>query len=212
MDGKKALALRLRYHPFRIFTILILMGITSAFLTLSVSYFLTTYGTAFNRFQIPAIFHANSIIILVSSYSMHQTRLANERDDMKGYMNGLLVTSGLGIAFTVFQVYGWQELFRSGIAMTNNVAGAYLYVISGLHLAHLVVGVGILLWFLYKAYEHQEDQVKNLLFDTDPVEKMKVRMLGVYWHFVDILWIYLYLFFLLNIYVFAYSKATPIGL
>ncbi len=194
-------ARNLKLHPYRVFTYLTLGGITSAFLTLSSAYFLTTIRSGFNNFELPLIFHANTVIILVSSYSMHQTRLANLNNHSSSYTNGLLVTSLLGVAFTVFQFVGWRELFNSGIALQNNVAGAYLYVISGLHLAHLVVGVGILFVFWLKAKERETDAVKELLFDTDPISKLKVECLVLYWHFVDGLWIYLYLMFLANLYV-----------
>ncbi|MFN8288080.1 MAG: cytochrome c oxidase subunit 3 [Chitinophagales bacterium] len=207
-----ALELRVKYHPLRIFTFLVLMGISSAFLFLSVSYFLTTLGTGFNNFQLPLIFHANTIIILVSSYSMGQTRKAILADDWKGYSNGLLVTAALGIAFTVFQIVGWQQLIANGVKLSNNVAGAYLYVISGLHLVHLVVGIVILGWFLVRSLESRNDQVKALLFEIDPFSKMRVNLLSLYWHFVDGLWIYLYLFFLANIYVATHAHFKPFGI
>ncbi|MDB5283560.1 MAG: cytochrome c oxidase subunit [Bacteroidota bacterium] len=197
------LEFRLKFHPLRIFTYLVLVGISSAFLFLSVSYFATTIGTDFNKFHLPLLFHANTIIILVSSYTISQTRKALMNDDENGYMKGLLVTAGLGVAFTIFQVMGWMELMRSGIKLTNSVAGAYLYVISGLHLVHLLVGVAILLWFTANALNKQNDPVKLLLFESNPFSKMKVELLCTYWHFVDGIWIYFYLFFLLNIYVFT---------
>ena len=200
-SSNKIIDKSLRLHPYKVFTYLMLAGITSAFFTLSASYFSTTVGTTFNNFELPAIFHANTIIILVSSYSMHQTRIANVQNNAKGYADGLLITSLLGIAFTIFQFIGWKELLNNGIALQNNVAGAYLYVISGLHLLHLVAGVAVLFVFWLKAKERETDAVKELLFDTNPVEKLKVKCLAIYWHFVDGLWIYLYLFFLLNIYL-----------
>lgn len=206
-----ALELRIKYHPVRIFTLLALAGITSAFLFLSVSYFLTTFGTSYNRFQLPLLFHANTIIILVSSYSMAQTRKAIFADDWVGYTQGLIVTALLAVAFTIFQVIGWQELIQNGVKLQNNVAGAYLYIISGLHLAHLVVGIALLGWFLLRALEHRSDQVKALLFEVDPFSKMRVSLLATYWHFVDGLWVYLYLFFVLNVYVFTKGNFRPIG-
>ncbi len=196
------LQLRLKYHPARIFTYLVLVGITSAFLFLSVSYFATTFGTAFNHFKLPFIFHANTIIILVSSYSIAQARKSIMNDDWNAYMISLLVTAGLGASFTVFQVIGWQELVRNGIKLNNNVAGAYLYVISGLHLLHLITGVALLLWFSLSALTKRNDPVKLLMFESDPFSKMKVDLLCTYWHFVDGLWLYIYLFFVANIYLF----------
>ncbi len=125
------------------------------------------------------------------------------RDDWNGYLNGLLVTAGLGVAFLIFQVAAWKELMAGGIRLSNNIAGAYLYVISALHLIHLLVGLTLLAWFSISALENRNDPVKLLLFESDPFSKMKVDLLCTYWHFVDGLWVYLYLFFVLNIYVLA---------
>ena len=202
-EVRTQLQLRLKYHPMRIFTYLALVGVSSAFLFLSISYFATTIGTNFNNFKLPLLFHANSIIILVSSYTIHQTRKAIIADDWNAYTLGLLVTAGLGVAFTAFQIIGWQELLKGGIKLNNNIAGAYLYVISGLHLAHLLVGVVALVWFSLQALDKRNDPVKLLLFESDPFSKMKVELLCTYWHFVDALWLYIYLFFVLNIYVFT---------
>ena len=195
------LRLRLKYHPLRMFTYLVLISISSSFLFLSVGYFATTFGTDFNRFKLPLLFHANTIIILVSSYTISQMRKALNADDWRGYMMGLFVTAGLGIAFIFFQLTAWGEMHASGIALKNSIAGAYLYVISGLHIIHLAVGVLALLWFSVKAIDQRNDAVKLLLFDSDPFAKMKVELLCTYWHFVDALWIYIYLFFVVNIYV-----------
>ena len=199
-DIQAQLQMRLKYHPMRIFTYMLLAGICSAFLFISISYFATTFGTNFNNFKLPLLFHANTIIILVSSYSISQARKAMMNDDAKGYLTGLLVTTGLSIAFTFFQVTAWMELYHSGINL-HNIAGAYLYVISGLHLAHLLVGVIILIWFALSALDKSNDAVKLLIFESDPFSKMKVDLLATYWHFVDVLWIYIYIFFIFNIYV-----------
>lgn len=197
----EALSLRLKYYPLRIITYLVLAGISSAFLVLSLSYLLTTFHTNFNNFSLPLLFHANTIIILGSSYAMLQTRKAARAEDTKAYLTGLLITVALGGAFTAFQIMAWNELVESGINFTNNIAGTYLYVISGLHLIHLVVGVGLLGLFAFNAAQMVNDPVKELLFQTNPFNKLKVDLLATYWHFVDALWLYLYLFFLVNVYL-----------
>jgi cytochrome c oxidase subunit 3 len=185
----------------RVFTYLIILGITSAFVTLLFCYFATTAGTVWNQFKLPQIFHANTVIILISSYTVMQMRQANLRDDHRAYRQALLMTALLGLAFTTFQIIGWTELLSHGVGFYRNISGTYLYLISGLHLAHLLVGVGFLLWFLYKAYVIDGDAYASLLFETDPVEKLKVEMLGIYWHFVDGLWLVLYISFLIALYV-----------
>ena len=192
---------RLRYHPVRVFTYLIILGISSAFLTLVFCYFATTAGSVWNKFELPQIFHANTIIILVSSYSVWQMRRANMRDDHAGYKSALLITALLGVAFTFFQLIGWRELLAKGVSFQHHISGSYLYLISGLHLLHLLVGVCFLLWFLYQAYVVDRDAYKALLFETDPVNKLKIEMMGLYWHFVDGLWLFLYVSFLIALYV-----------
>jgi cytochrome c oxidase subunit 3 len=201
ISAAEKLKKKLKYHPVRVFTYLILLGISSAFITLVFCYFATTAGTVWNKFTLPEIFHANTVIILVSSYTVWQMRRANQREDYAGYKSALLVTALLGIAFTAFQIIGWTELFSKGISFQNNISGSYLYLISGLHLLHLLVGVGLLFWFLYKAYVIERDPYRSLIFETDPVEKLKIEMMGLYWHFVDGLWVFLYVCFIVALYV-----------
>ena len=208
ISGQELLNRRLRYHPVRIFTYLILLGISSAFLTLVFCYLATTAGSVWNQFKLPHIFHANTVIILVSSYTVMQMRRANALDDHEGYKQALLITSLLGLAFTAFQIFGWSELLSSGVGFRSNISGTYLYLISGLHLAHLLAGVGIMFWFLYKAYELDKDAYQSLLFDTDPVTKLKIEMMGLYWHFVDVLWLFLYACFMVAIYVIPSGKGN----
>lgn len=199
-NAPEALKQRLRFHPMRIFLYLVLTAISSSFLFLSISYFLTTYGTDFNNFKLPVIFHANTIILLVSGYSTLQVRKAVMADDWQGYLQALLVTIGIGMVFAAFQVWGWMDLQKQGVKFTD-IAGTYLYVISGLHMAHLLVGIALLGWFALTGYDTYHDPVKKLLFESDPFSKMNVELLCTYWHFVDLLWLYLYVFFVVCIYV-----------
>ncbi len=192
---------RLRYHPVRVFTYLIIVGISSAFLTLLFCYFATTAGSVWNKFSLPQIFHANTVIILVSSYTVWQMRRANQRDDHAGYKTALLITALLGLSFMIFQLIGWHELLSGGISFHKNISGSYLYLISGLHLVHLLVGVGFLLFFLLRARQADRDAYKSLIFETDPVAKLKIEMLGLYWHFVDVLWLFLYISFMVALHL-----------
>lgn len=191
-----------RYSNLRIITVLAMVGITSAFLFLTVSYFAATFGTGFNNFKLPLIFHANTIIIIFSSYAMGQTRKAALLHDFPALFTGLVVTAALGLAFTAFQIMGWIELINQGVSL-KNIAGAHLYIITGLHILHLLVGVVLLAVSAYHAFEMKTDPVKQLLFETDPMTKERFNMLAIYWHFVDGLWVYLYLFFIITVYAFS---------
>lgn len=189
-----------RIPPLQVFTFLAIGGISSAFLFLLSSYLGTVLESGLIPFRLPAVFHANSVIILVSSYSMIQARHAFGRADWQTFRQGLGVTVLLGLAFTVFQIYGWAELLGQKISMVNNLAGAYLYVISGLHLLHLLVGLLILAVEYLRTFPGSAPEVRWLIYETNPENRLRVRMSILYWHFVDGLWMMVYGFLLLVLY------------
>lgn len=202
--------LRMKYHPVRIITLLTLAGLSFAFITLTMSFLVTTFGTDYVKLRLPVIFHANTIIILVSSYSMWQVRQMLAKQDWKGFLSALGVSMALGIAFTAFQFIGWKEMTDGGIKF-RDIGGTYFYLISGLHLLHLIVGLGLMGWYIFKALEIINNPVTELLFETNPDNTLKANMMCLYWHFVDAMWLYLYAFFLLTIYVLPGVKLPSLG-
>lgn len=189
-----------RIPPLQVFTFLAIGGISSAFIFLLSSYLGTVFETGLQPFELPAVFHANSVIILVSSYSMVQARLAFGRADWQAFRQGLGVTVLLGTAFTLFQIYGWAELLGQKISMVSNLGGAYLYVISGLHLLHLMAGLVFLGAEYLRTFPGSEPEVRWLIYETNPENRLRVRMSILYWHFVDILWLLVYAFLLMVLY------------
>lgn len=150
--------------------------------------------------RIPNIFHANTVIILSSSILLKASSLFLEKEEYREYAYSLLATLTLGIVFMLFQVIGWMELLDSGVSMKNSANGAYLYLISGLHLLHIIGGFIPLGFFTYKAFKLQSDLVHELIFTTDPGRFSKFKMLSLYWHFVGGLWLLIYfVFVVLNI-------------
>lgn len=105
---------------------------------------------------------------------------------MSKYRSLIGVTLLLGIAFVVCQWLGFQELWRQQITFKGAGAGQFLYVIFGLHAIHVIGGVVVLLVMFIKAFLG-----KVKLYSAVPVE-----VAATYWHFVDLLWIYLLVFFL----------------
>lgn len=187
---------RKRIPPLQVFTYLTIAGISSAFLFLTVSYGLTVYESGLVPFSLPALFHANSFIILASGYAIYQASQSFLRSDWKSFRMALAVTVVLGSAFTVFQIFGWKEWWTRKIYLQSDVGAAYLYVISGLHLFHLLVGMVFLIWEYWRTFPGDLGEVKWLLYETSPDSALRVKMCVIYWHFVDGLWLYLYLFFL----------------
>jgi cytochrome c oxidase subunit 3 len=188
---------KLIFHPWRVFTYLSILGISSAFFTLVSCLAFTWSINPIPLFKLPNIFHANTFIMIVSSYSLLQVKHSLVADNHEQMRFNILVTIGLGFLFMIFQLIGWHELSISGIDFKKNITGTYIYLLSGLHMLHLIVGVGWLILIAIRNTNLQHDVVELLLFETSPSEKLKINMAILYWHFVDILWLCLYIFFLI---------------
>jgi len=104
----------------------------------------------------------------------------------------------LTIAFLILQVLAWKQMTDQNIKVNSSTMASYMYLISGVHFLHLVAGIPFLGHFIYVAYKRMKDPVTVLIYFTDPDKKRLLNLLNIYWHFLDGLWIYLVLFFLLN--------------
>jgi len=100
------------------------------------------------------------------------------------------LTIALGILFFIIQFYAWSILIEMGVnfSFNSNASQSFIYVFTGAHLLHILAGVALLINTLWGSYKNVP-QVKNLF---------KMQMSSIFWHFVDIIWIYLYVFLLLN--------------
>ena len=106
---------------------------------------------------------------------------------MNRYRTLMSATLVLGISFIVTQVIGFSQLWNAGLTLQSNVAYSFLYVIVGFHALHVIGGIVALIAMSLKAYS-----VKTRNYSVLPVE-----LISTYWHFVDILWIYLLIFLLM---------------
>ena len=102
----------------------------------------------------------------------------------------LLLTMALGVVFFILQVYGWYVLtYKMGIYFTDpNASRSFIYVLTSAHLVHIIAGILFLLSALYGTYRNKPQAI-NLY---------RMELASIFWHFVDIIWIYLYVFLLLN--------------
>lgn len=177
---------------------LLLLSLTMLFMAFSIGYVFTRSQNSADGVYLPPIFIVNSFILLASSYFMNNANKAYKDDNTKGYQKALTITMLLTILFMVAQVIGWVY-FKALLIGENIGNGAnYLYAISGLHFAHIIGGIPFLSIFLYNAYKKMQEPMTVLLYFSDPVKRMRLQLLTIYWHFLDGLWIFLVLFFFLN--------------
>lgn len=142
------------------------------------------------EFRMPDVFFISTGVILLSSVTLHLSYwgFRNGKGNLYKYL--LPLTLLLGITFIVLQYQGWNDLYSIGVALDGNPGGSFFYLISGVHAAHIVGGLFALLVAVLHAFT----------LPYIPTEKRRRRFQLVlhYWHFVDILWVYLFLFLLIQ--------------
>jgi len=186
------------FHPYNIILTLVLAGITVLFLAFSVAYVYTRYNSGDVTLRLPNIFIFNSLFLIASSFTIRWANQCYLDDDTEKYQSALLVTTALTVVFMILQVVGWQQLVNQDIFLASNNMASYLYLISGLHFLHVIAGLPFLILFYVVARKRMKEPVSVLVYFSDPEKRLKLRLLTRYWHYLDGLWIYLVLFFLIN--------------
>lgn len=139
-------------------------------------------------YDLPPMLWVTSGIILTSSIFMQWAYIAARKDKLEQVKIALSITTLLGIAFLIGQVKAWGQLVDAGVFFVGNPAGSFMYVFTGIHGAHLISGVIYLLYMLISSFRYKVHS-KNML---------NMDMCTTYWHFLGGLWIYLFIFLLLN--------------
>lgn len=142
------------------------------------------------EFKLPDIFFLNTAVIVLSSLTLHYSYNAFKKGNEKWYKGLLVTTFLLGILFVVLQYKGWQAMTAIGATFTINPSSSFVYVISGLHAAHVLGGLAALLVAMVHAFV--------LPFKPTIRRKQRFELVCQYWHFVDVLWLYLIVFFMLQ--------------
>jgi cytochrome c oxidase subunit III len=142
-----------------------------------------------HEFEIPQIFWYSTAILLISSVSMIFAVQAAKKDNFNTLKTAISITFVFGIAFLVMQVLGFSDLIQNKLFFAgSDVASSWLYALVGLHAAHVISGLVVLLISLISAFGFKKES-KNLL---------RIQLCATYWHFLDLLWLYLFLFLYFN--------------
>jgi cytochrome c oxidase subunit 3 len=142
--------------------------------------------------KLPNAFFYSTASIILSSLTMYMASSAAKGLQFAKQRMYLWLTIALGVIFFFIQIYAWYVLVnKMGIYFSNpNASQSFIYVFTGMHLLHILAGIMLLSNTLWRSYRNVP-QVKNLF---------NMQMSSIFWHFVDIIWIYLYVFLLLNQY------------
>lgn len=182
-----AMEQRKKIHPHK-FTLWVGIGsILMMFAGLTSAYIVKRNQSNWITFELPRAFWYSTAAIVASSITLFLAGRAFKERAMQKYRSLMTVTIVFGVLFIILQVIGFNQLWHVGITLQKNVSFSFLYVIVGLHGAHVIGGVIALLVLFAKAFN---SSTRN--YTTVPVE-----VTSTYWHFVDILWIYLLIFLIM---------------
>ena len=178
---------RKKIHPHK-FTLWVGIGsIIMMFAGLTSAYIVKRNQVGWTSYDLPKAFWYSTIVILMSSATIHLASKAFKQREMARYRKLLLVTMVLGVLFLILQTIGFIQFWDKGMTLQSNVSFSFLYVIVGLHALHIVGGIIALMVMAIKLYSK-----KKRIYTSIPIE-----LVCTYWHFVDILWIYLLVFLIM---------------
>jgi cytochrome c oxidase subunit 3 len=175
-----------RIHPHK-FTMWVAIGsMLMLFAGLTSAYIVKSSQDNWETIEIPVEFWYSTAAIVISSLTIQMALRSFKQREMGTYRKLILLTTILGLLFVVLQWFGFRSLWNDNVRFSGAGAGQFLYVIAGLHALHVLGGIVALVLITLKAFF---GRVKN--YNSVPVEIMKT-----YWHFVDLLWLYLLVFFI----------------
>lgn len=176
-----------KIHPHK-FTMWVAIGsIIMMFAGLTSAYIVKSSQPGWREINTPQVFWYSTAVILLSSLTIQWALRSFKQRDMSRYRRLITVTTLLGISFVVLQWNGFMQLWESGIRFSGSAgAGQFLYVIFGLHALHVAGGVIALVVMALKSF----------IGSTKTYGSTGVEVMATYWHFVDVLWIYLLVFFI----------------
>jgi cytochrome c oxidase subunit 3 len=178
-----------RVHPKKFSLWLLLLGILMLFSGLTSAYIVRKGDGNWFNFELPAVFLYSTCLILISSITMIYAYRSAKKDEINGVKMGLLLTIILGVAFIISQYLGWLQMSGDGLHFVNpkegdKVSASFLIAIAAIHLAHILAGLIYLIVMLFRTFNSQVHK-KNTL---------QLSMCNTYWHFIGLLWVYLYFF------------------
>jgi cytochrome c oxidase subunit 3 len=177
---------RKKIHPHK-FTMWVAIGsILMMFAGLTSAFIVKSNQVGWQEVVIPTVFWISTSVILLSSITVQMALRSFKHREMNQYRLLIGLTLVLGIVFVILQWMGFQQLWEQKITFKGSGAGQFLYVIFGLHALHVIGGIIALIVMFIKAFWGE-----TKLYSSVPIE-----VAATYWHFVDILWIYLLVFFI----------------
>lgn len=162
---------------FLVSVVMLFAGFTSAYIVRKAQ------GDWVN-FELPSVFVVSCVVVVLSSLTMAGAQFAFKAGNLLLMRAALFASLVLGAVFIANQFSGWNALTDQGHFLVGNASGSFLFIISGAHAVHVGGGLIALLVCLLRSF----------ILGAKDIQRLKVNSVAIYWHFVGVLWLYIYLF------------------
>lgn len=185
-----------RREPIGFMLWLGVIGSSLVFVSIFITCLLRMQGTNSHFIALPDMFWLSTLVILFSSILLHEANLAFSQERFLHYRLFLGATLSLGITFMLLQGIGWLEMIDNGFFINRNTSTGFVYLLTGLHLVHILGGVVYLSMMFQKALKNSS-YVDAFVYSVNPPNRLRLKLITRYWHFVDALWLVVFLFMVL---------------
>jgi cytochrome c oxidase subunit 3 len=176
-----------KIHPHKFSMWVAIGSIVMMFAGLTSAYIVKSGQTGWHEVKTPTVFWVSTGVLILSSIALQAALRSFKQKSMAAFRSLLLITLVLGVAFVILQWVGFNWLWDRGVHFEGSSgAGQFLYIIFGLHALHVMGGIIALIILFIRQYFGN-----TRTYSSTPIEVM-----CIYWHFVDVLWVYLLVFFI----------------
>lgn len=186
-------------HPQK-FALWLGMGSMSMFFAALTSALIVKRGDfqTWESFEIPVTFSYSTAAVIGVSIAIHASLIFYRKAKFAAFRTSLLVSWLLALAFVLLQWKGFEALTAMGKPIDGTLSGSFIYAISGMHALHIVAGMFVLSFFILFAFLSRRDPIFELRNIINPKRQLHLELLVAFWHYIDLVWVYLFVFFKLN--------------
>jgi cytochrome c oxidase subunit III len=181
-------------NPHHLFLIMSVSGSAFIFAFLLITFNLSY--SADSQVEFPGAFIFSTGLIVIANLSINQTVRYYLRENMHKMVIFLGITLMMGISFLLSQIVAWEQLYEQGVRISGIAFESYLYLLSGLHVLHLLGAMVYLALMFFSYIRASVDPVKTLVMTTNPYQMIRLKMLVTCWNFLDIVWIIIFINFI----------------
>lgn len=176
-----------RQNPYYLMLWLAMAGSFIIFFFILLTFTFRKAGSDYKVIEIPVQFYFSTLILTASSVTLALGQIWFKKEKFGLFYRMTLATGILAVLFCIFQIWGWAELFKNGVYLDSSIFGAFIYILTGLHLAHIFLGLFGLGVVIYDARQNSS-YVDGFILSLNPIKLTRIRLVSYFWHFIDVLW------------------------